>query len=394
MKTNIKQFAIRCTCTGLAVLMCALSFMLAPTPKVQAASSASTQSLQEKQKELQAEQKKLENKINSLKNEAAATLENKQYLDSLVTVVTAKIQNSEALIKELDNQITETEKAIAEHTKEIEKTEEKIKERMRANHEEGNVSYFDVILGSVSVSDFLSRMEKVNTILEHDKETLAQYEAEKKELQEKKESLEASKKLQEDTLKTLEADKKKNQQLSEQSANYINSLNADKKEAEAQKAKLAAAEAELDAQIKALMASRPQIAPNVAHNGKFMWPLPPGGYISCRYGGYDPSGRIHYAIDCAISGGTPIYAAGNGVIVTATNHWSYGNYIIIDHGNGVSSLYAHCSGLAVGAGQAVSKGQVIGYVGSTGYSTGNHLHLEFRLNGNRVNPENYVTPNR
>ena len=130
-------------------------------------------------------------------------------------------------------------------------------------------------------------------------------------------------------------------------------------------------------------------SPN-AGSGDFIWPLPSGGYVSCNFGDSDPGGRPHYAMDCAIAYGTPIYACASGTVVTASSHSSYGNYVVIDHGGGIATLYAHCSGLAVSAGQSVQQGQVIGYVGSTGYSTGNHLHLEFRVNGQKVNPRNYI----
>ena len=95
-------------------------------------------------------------------------------------------------------------------------------------------------------------------------------------------------------------------------------------------------------------------------------------------------------MDTAIAYGTPIYASNDGTVLKAESHSSYGYYVLIDHGQGRSTLYAHCSSLATVAGQTVSKGQVIGYVGSTGFSTGNHLHFEFRINGNRTNPLNYV----
>lgn len=122
-----------------------------------------------------------------------------------------------------------------------------------------------------------------------------------------------------------------------------------------------------------------------------MWPLPVGqGYISCYFGESDPAGSPHYAVDIAIAYGTPIYASNDGTVLKAESHSSYGYYVLIDHGEGRSTLYAHCSSLAAVAGQTVSKGQVIGYVGSTGFSTGNHLHFEFRINGNRTNPLNYV----
>ena len=123
--------------------------------------------------------------------------------------------------------------------------------------------------------------------------------------------------------------------------------------------------------------------------GNFTWPVPGFTNISCGYS----SG--HKAIDISGGGrtiyGTPIVAADSGKVVTATYHYSYGNYVMIDHGGGYSTLYAHASSLAVSAGQTVTKGQTIAYVGSTGNSTGPHLHFEVRVNGNRQNPFNWFS---
>ena len=325
-------------------------------------------------------------------SEASETFENKQYLDSLITTVNSKIQAAEALCSELETQISDTEADIAEHEKLIEASTEKIKERMRANHEEGNASYLSVLLGAEGVDDFLSRLEKVNTILEYDKKTLAEYKTEKADLEAKKAELEDSKKLQEDTLATLKSDKAENERLASEAESYFSKLSNDKAAATAEYNKAKAAEEALDAQLQAMLAQiANQNSSQVTAAGEYMWPLPAGGYISCYFGDTDPGGRPHYAMDIAISAGTPIYAANDGSVVTAAWHSSYGNYILLDHGNGKSTLYAHCSGLAVSSGQSVSKGQVIGYVGSTGYSTGNHLHFEFRVNGQKVNPANYVS---
>ena len=128
---------------------------------------------------------------------------------------------------------------------------------------------------------------------------------------------------------------------------------------------------------------------DVTASGEYIRPVK-GGYISCYYGDTDPKNDPHYAYDIAVGYGTPILATNDGKVLKAEWHWSYGYYILIDHGNGISSLYAHCSSLNVSVGQTVAKGQHIGGVGSTGYSFGNHLHFEIRKNGTRVNPANYV----
>lgn len=375
----------------LALAACFTVFAFSPRTTIEAGNAA-TQKYEDQIKELEKTQKELLAKIKNIESEASETLENKQYLDSLITTVNSKIQAAEALCSELETQISDTEADIAEHEKLIEASTEKIKERMRANHEEGNASYLSVLLGAEGVDDFLSRLEKVNTILEYDKKTLAEYRTEKADLEAKKAELEDSKKLQEDTLATLKSDKAENERLASEAESYFSKLSNDKVAATAEYNKAKAAEEALDAQLQAMLAQiANQNSSQVTAAGEYMWPLPAGGYISCYFGDTDPGGRPHYAMDIAISAGTPIYASNDGSVVTATWHSSYGNYILLDHGNGKSTLYAHCSGLAVSSGQSVSKGQVIGYVGSTGYSTGNHLHFEFRVNGQKVNPENYVS---
>lgn len=378
--------------SGILAVGAAFALLVALPHTDSYAGNASTQKYEEQIRELEKTQKELLAKINSLENEASATLENKQYMDSLVTTVNTKIRTAEALCAELDAQIQQTEADIEEHEKLIDASVEKIKERMRANHEEGNASYLGVILGAEGVGDFLSRLERVNTILEYDKNTLAEYETEKETLETKRSELKASKALQEETLASLNSDKSEYQRLSNEAANYFNKLSSDKNAATAAYNKAKAEEEALDAQLQAILAQiADQNSSQITASGEFMWPLPSGGYISCYFGDRDPGGRPHYAMDIAISGGTPIYASNDATVVTATWHSSYGNYVVLDHGNGRSTLYAHCSGLAVSAGQSVSKGQVIGYVGSTGYSTGNHLHFEFRVNGQKVNPANYVS---
>ena len=375
----------------LALAACFTVFAFSPRTTIEAGNAA-TQKYEDQIKELEKTQKELLAKIKNIESEASETFENKQYLDSLITTVNSKIQAAEALCSELETQIADTEADIAEHEKLIEASTEKIKERMRANHEEGNASYLSVLLGAEGVDDFLSRLEKVNTILEYDKKTLAEYKTEKADLEAKKAELEDSKKLQEDTLATLKSDKAENERLASEAESYFSKLSNDKAAATAEYNKAKAAEEALDAQLQAMLAQiANQNSSQVTAAGEYMWPLPAGGYISCYFGDTDPGGRPHYAMDIAISAGTPIYASNDGSVVTATWHSSYGNYIVLDHGNGKSTLYAHCSGLAVSSGQSVSKGQVIGYVGSTGYSTGNHLHFEFRVNGQKVNPANYVS---
>ena len=156
----------------------------------------------------------------------------------------------------------------------------------------------------------------------------------------------------------------------------------------------------MEAQIQKELASKGSSGSgSLIGGGTLQWPLHYSGcYISSgMVGRTNPvtgKSETHGGIDICVSGGSygkAISAAASGTVITASYHYSYGNYVMIDHGNGLATLYAHCSSLAVGSGQSVSAGQTIAYVGDTGYVSGPHLHFEVRVNGQRVNPLGYVS---
>lgn len=368
------------------------------------AESASVQQMQDEIKNLEKKQKELLGKINSLSADQKKTETYRNSINSLIDTVTDKITTANELIEDLKKSITETETAIEELNVQIEETTEKIKERLRANHEAGTESYFSILIGAADIGDFLSRMERVNAMMEYDTKLQEQFELEKATLEQKKVDLIASKELNEKTLKGLEADKADAEKLAADAEKQLNSIKAEVTASNAEYQKAKAAEKALDSKIEAILLERQkeqeknqqsgqQNNQQATANGAFMWPLPTGmGYISCQYGGKDPNGAPHYAVDIAgfYNGLPPIYASNDGYVVTASWHYSYGYYVLIDHGNGIATLYAHCSRLTVSAGQTVTKGTTIGYVGTTGFSTGNHLHFEFRVNGKKVNALNYM----
>lgn len=393
MKRKTKLL-VRAVALSLALWFSFGIFLAAPAAPLSV--SAEDASIAQKQEEMQAlseKQKELLGKINALSKEEKETAAYKADLDYLVSTVSTKINTANALIEELTAKIGETEKAIAEKEQLIKETQEKFKERLRANHEAGTESYFNILIGAEDIGDFLSRVDRVNSMMKYDKNLQEQYESEMTALKAEKKSLEASKTLQETTVKELEADKAESERLAKDAQNYINSLKADKSSYQAEYNKAKAAEKALDAEIEKILNDRKnQNVVQPAPAGDFIWPLPTGkGYISCHFGGRDPNGAPHYAVDVAQIGyGCPIYASNSGVVLKAEWHYSYGYYVLIDHGGGKSTLYAHCSGLAVGAGATVQRGQTIGYAGSTGFSTGVHLHFEFRVNGQKVNALNYM----
>lgn len=387
-----------------ASALCCAAFLVPNKVNTISADSAQIKAYEDRIAQLDREQKELLDKINSIDREAAATLENKKYLDSLIENIMTKISAAERLSAELDAQIADTEAEIAQREKDIEESGERIKERVRQHHEDGKVNYLEVLLGSNGIGDFLSRLESINTVIEYDRNTLEDYKADKIKLKEDIKNLAASKELQKNTLEVLKNDRAELERKSAESAAYFDSLKNDKAAAKELYDKAEASKAQFDREIEELMrmaaaAPAPTAPPSPSDSpsapqipsGKFMWPLPPGqGYISCNYGDTDPWNKMHWATDIAIAAGTPVYAAADAVVVRATYHDSYGNYVLLDHGEKNSTLYAHFSAIAVSQGQSVKKGQVIGYVGNTGDSKGNHLHLEFRVNGKKVNALNYI----
>ncbi len=394
MNNKIKKIAFRVTSAFSALAIIGAGFVFGPNESqlYSSAADATVQKLEDDIKALEKTQKDLLNKINASKNEASKASQTKSYMDSLVYTLETKISTATALISELEQKINDTNADIAVREEEIQKTNTKFIDRMRMAHEDGTASYIEMLLEADNISDFLSRMERVNAMLEYDKTLKQNYQAEKETLEKEKADLSLSVQLQQETLTQLEKDKADAEKQSAQAAAYYNKLQSNTAAYQQQYEKAKAEEDKLDAELTRYLKSiQEQNSSQVTAQGEYMWPLPVGkGMISCTYGGKDPGGRPHYALDVAIAYGTPIYAANDGTVLTAAWHSSYGYYIVIDHGNGISTLYAHCSSLKVSAGQTVAKGQTIGGVGSTGYSTGNHLHFEVRKGGVRVNPLGYV----
>ena len=394
MNSKLRNKMNRGIAGTLAAVLFSSAFLFVPE-KVTTSSLAADANVQKYEDEISAleqKQKELEALIAQSQSEANEAANEKKYLDNLLNVIETKEAAAEKLISELEVKVAETEKNIAERETQIDVTNEKFMERMRMAHENGNASYLEILLNAESISDFLSKMERVNAMLDYDKKLKTQYKEEKAALEQEKADLSASKQLQEQTLLQLEKDAEAAKVQAEKAEQYYNTLQSNKAAYQAQYNKAKQEEQKLDAQLTAYLKSlQEQNSSQVTATGEFMWPLPVGkGYISCYYGGRDPNSAPHYALDVAIGYGTPIYASNDGTVLKAEWHYSYGYYVLIDHGNGRSTLYAHCSALHVGAGQKVTKGQTVGNVGSTGFSTGNHLHFEFRINGARQNPLNYV----
>ena len=261
--------------------------------------------------------------------------------------------------------------------------------RVRDNYQRGNTSYMQVLLRSRSVHDYLSRSYYVERIVDSDKKLVDDIkkdkkllEADKKELDLKADQQKVVKADLEDSYAQYRADVARKRELLEQ-------VREDRAKLEVALNELEESSREIEWRIRALQeTARGRARSSVAFTGGFIKPA--NGPVTSRFGmRHHPilgRSRMHNGVDIGAGYGSPIYAAAGGEVIFAGYMRGYGNTVLIDHGGGISTLYGHCSALLVSEGQTVSQGQNIARVGSTGMSTGPHLHWEVRRNGSPVNP--------
>ncbi len=412
-----------------------------------AVSQSDIDSLNEQKAALQSEQAVLESEIADLQSEQATVLEQKAALDERNELARQEIEliNEQIDIYDqlIENKSDELEEAIAAQ----EEQTEKYQTRIRAMEEEGTVSYLAILFDATSFSDLLSRLDMIWEIMENDSQLEAEFIAASEHVAQVKAEYEETLAEQEVVQAELLARKADLEQQIEEAYELIAEIEADIESHQAEYLANEAAEEELDAEINALIAeleaqrqaeeaarqaeeaarqaeeaarqaeeaARQEQAQAQAQeegqqnstdntvtgdttpssettSGTFIWPTT-GYTISSSYGyRIHPifgTQKFHAGIDIAVSSGQPIYAAASGTVVTAVYSSSYGYYVMIDHGNGYYTLYAHMTQYIVSNGQSVSQGDVIGYVGSTGWSTGPHLHYEVRVNGSTVDPMSF-----
>ena len=387
----------------------------------------------ELEKEIEANQKKLENiqnqqasnaeKMKLLSSQAEAISSQLDVLNSQLSVLNADIADYDREISALDKKIADAQSKIDKIDADIAATQEKISERLRATYMVGSSSWIEILLESDSISSLLLRIQLLASVTENDNKLISKLEKQIEELNAAKAELDKDKKALEEKRSLLvekksELDSKNKTLSSKQSAynaNYrqISALmtSLDKSSAEYQQElqRQYRKRAAFERQIDQLVSGGSQGGDNDYYdNGEMLWPVPyKNSYISAGYGYYDPEGdgtyTMHPAIDIVVrengvnvSYGKNIIAAQSGKVLVRGYSDVGGNYITIDHGDGYRTYYGHCSKIIASAGQYVEKGEVIAYIGNTGYVTGPHVHFQVMQvkNGvvNRLNPLNFVTP--
>ena len=321
--------------------------------------------------ELEDELSDVKDEKEQVSNQLAETKDRIDELNEKVSVLNGEIA-------EANSKISQTEAEMQQKQKDMQEREDGLNERLRVMYKNGSIGYVDVLLGSNSISEFLSNLDMIQRIYRNDMEVL-------KTLQQEAEELEVIKAQLQEEKNDLAAKKTE--------------LDEDNKELDELKSELEAREDELLAEAEALTSKiQSMTSPDTEYkgDGAWVWPAPASHYLTSYFGWrMHPvygTWRYHSGIDIAAGSGTNVLAAAPGTVILSSYYGGYGECIIIDHGGGITSLYGHMStgSRRVSVGQTVSAGQVIGLVGSTGVSTGPHLHFEVRENGQVVEPLNYV----
>ena len=362
--------------------------------QVRAAAQSEIDALKEEQRESQVKQQELKNQLADVKEDQAAAQQRRQLLQQQLEAINAELDSINAQISYYDGEIARKEAERREAEAKEQAQYERFCERVRAM-EEGTVSYWSILFNAEDFSDLLDRLADVDAVMDYDNQVMEELTAARQELERLQAELESARAEEQAAKDQQEAKKAEQQAKVAQAQKLLDQINADAAELNRQLDDEMEGAAEIQAEIarkqKQLEEERRQNNVTIDSETNYLWPLP-GYYRLTSLFGYrihpiTGKAHSHTGIDIPAPGGTPIQACKSGQVVTSAYHYSSGNYVVIDHGNGNSTLYAHMSSRAVSEGQMVSQGQTIGYVGTTGSSTGNHLHLEVRDNYTRVDPE-------
>lgn len=344
--------------------------------------------LQDKQASIQNQILEYRNQANALKNEQNNMQADIDSLQLEINALTLELQSYELQEQELNLKINLKENEINKLSEEIEENNELLEKRLRAMYMSGNIGYIELILNTENLIDALTRVDMMQLIVESDVELLKSIKEQMKKVEEVKLSLENEKLELADVIRELNDKKESVEAASKAKDEYVSELEQDIKSLKLLMAAEEAQSIQIERDILTLQGS------GEFSGGEMIWPLPGYSRISSYFGGRaDPITGVwssHRGIDIPAPYGQPIVASNEGIVIFSGYHYSYGNYIIIDHGGGISTLYAHNSKLLVSKGQTVSKGETIALVGSTGYSTGNHVHFEYRINGAIQDPLKYL----
>lgn len=381
----------------LAAFVLALAVVTADLSPAAAVTWADVNDLKDEAGDLADQRKELESQLDALADDKSEALKRKDLLDQQITNLSSQIRNVEAQISTYETLITQTEAELAEAQEKEEAQYELFCSRVRDMEKRGTVSYWSVLFRATSFTDLLGRLDIINEIMDADQAVIDELKALQEEIETKKTELETSKKESEAAKADLVTKKndldvqrtKANQLVQEIESNeseYQSTLDAIEAEEESIQKKIV----QLSQQLAAQNGSSSSAA-----LGGYIWPVS-SRRITSPFGnrntGIAGASTNHKGVDIGgVYYTSRVHAAKAGTVIISTYSSSYGNYVVVSHGSGNTTLYAHMSSRSVSVGDYVNQGDVLGITGSTGISSGPHLHFEITENGTRVNPLNYLT---
>ena len=388
-----KLIGTLCGILAFVIAFLAVGQFLAVSSHVEAATDANLQAMENKLDALKKQKNEISKKLTAAKNNKAEAVKYKSYIDQQMNIVYEEVTTINELISSLDSKVKDKEAEIKAAKTERNKQLENFKQVMLLTYEGGNASYIEMVLNAENFYDFLTRVERVSSLMDYCNTVMEEMKTLENKLNIAKEDLETSLNAQLEYKEELILREAELETLQAENETYLKNLEKDISGYQSTYNSYAEEEKKIDAEIEKYLKELQEKENSAYVGGEFIWPVPRSwSRISSPYGWRTLNGKRehHNGIDIPASKGTKIYASNGGKVITATWHYSYGNYVIIDHGGGKATLYAHASKLNCKVGDKVKQGDVIAYVGTTGHSTGNHLHFEVRINGAKQNPLNYV----
>ena len=379
------------TAVALVMAILMIAGFLASALNIFAVTKAQVDALKTKVAEAGKRKNELKNQLSGLTNDLSALQKQISLLDSQIEAQQDEIDAQEELLGELTQMIADKTIELEESERQQAEQYAQLRSRLRYMVEHGTTSSLSILLSSDSFSDFLNRYEIIRQISLRDENLFEQLKAIRDKVLTEKRELEDTKKDAEDTKLQMEANKAELEAQMEAKRKQMESIQLAQKNVKDAYTAMIETEDELMAQYK--KAAAEYAAQSTYVGGTFMWPLPAGNnVVTCKYGmrthPITGTRKLHTGVDLRAATGTKVYAANKGTVTTSGYSSAWGNYIIISHGGGITTLYAHLSKRSVSKDDKVKQGDIIGYSGNTGYSTAPHLHFEISKNGSTYNPLN------
>lgn len=379
----MKQYKILSQCIAFLILF---SFLVTQNA-IHVTAKGSVSSLSKKQTELNRTLKNIKNGIGQKQIYKNVVCNNIKSLQSQIDTEAKKLDNLNCIIEQKESLISESQKAIESQRDELAK-------RMCALYKTSDTSAFEILLGAKDFSDLLDKADFIQKMSQQDANIINSLNENIKNVESEKTAVEESKNEAEKFKDSLGNKKSKLEHIEKENETAISGLKQQEFRTQTKLNQILLEKQKLEEQISRFheQYAKSEVNSGKYSKGKYNWPLPGFNHISSPWGGR----RHHKGVDISGPGiyGAPIIAVADGVVIksNSTNSWGsgWGYHVMISHGNGYATQYAHCSSINVSVGQSVKAGQVIGRVGNTGHSFGAHLHFETWLNGRRYNPASEI----